>query len=120
MTSYDQDYGPPVTGDLPLMGRVARPRGRLVIPSIEAMRAYPPGKPWRQVASELGLPDSEVLLLAANENLHGCSPRAREAAARALAEAHLYPDGNATELKAALAAKLGVDVGRLVDRKSVV
>jgi histidinol-phosphate aminotransferase len=114
MTSYDQDYGPPVTGDLPLMGRVARPRGRLVIPSIEAMRAYPPGKPWRQVAAELGLPDNEVLLLAANENLHGCSPRAREAAARALAEAHLYPDGNATELKAALAAKLGVDVGRLV------
>lgn len=114
MTSYDQDYGPPVTGDLPLMGRVSRPRGRLVIPSIEAMRAYPPGKPWRQVAAELGLPDSEVLLLAANENLHGCSPRAREAATRALAEAHLYPDGNATELKAALAAKLGVDVGRLV------
>ncbi len=115
MTSYDQDYGQPVTGDLPpALHAAMRHRARLVSPSIEAMRAYPPGKPWRHVAAELGLPESELLLLAANENMHGASPRALEAAQRALADAHLYPDGNATDLKAALARKLDVDPRRLV------
>lgn len=115
MTSYDQDYGQPVTGDLPPSLQAGlRHRGRLVSPAIDAMRASPPGKPWRQLASELGIPESEILLLAANENLHGSSPRALEAARAALADAHLYPDGSATELKAALAAKLGVAAGRLV------
>jgi histidinol-phosphate aminotransferase len=46
--------------------------------------------------------------LSANENPLGPSPRAVEAVARCLGSIHRYPDDTATELKAALAARLGV------------
>ena len=46
--------------------------------------------------------------LSANENPLGASPRALEAVARHLGGIHRYPDDDGTELKAALAAKLGV------------
>lgn len=115
MTSYDQDYGQPLTGDIPSPFRPAMPgHGRLVSPSIDSMRAYPPGKPWRALAAELGIPPEELLLLAANENVLGPSERAVAAAQGALAGAHLYPDGASTELKDALAQKLGVDAARIV------
>jgi len=115
MTSYDQDYGVPVTGDLPPALHAATMRkSRLVLPSIEAMRAYPPGKPWRHVAKELGISEQEILLLAANENVLGPSPHAVAAATKMLAEAHLYPDGNCTVLKEAIAKKINVDAARLV------
>lgn len=118
MTSYDQDYGQPQTADLTTGARVREPSlpplTRLVTPSIEALRAYPPGRPWRQVSRDLGIPESELLMLAANENVLGPSPRAVQAAERVLREAHLYPDGACHELKAALAIKLGVRPERLV------
>jgi histidinol-phosphate aminotransferase len=110
MTSYDQDYGPPVSSDAHRLPSI----GRLVSPSIESLRAYPPGRPWRALAHELGIPESELLMLAANENVLGPSPKALEAAKRVLSEVNLYPDGAAHELKAKLAAKLSVDPARLV------
>src|ERR1700754_470409 len=49
-----------------------------------------------------------MILLAANENPLGMPDSARRAAAAALEGAGTYPDSNGTELKAALAARLGV------------
>lgn len=80
----------------------------LVTPEIAALAPYAPGRPWRQVAKELGLPESELLQLAANENALGPSAKAVEAAGRALGEAHLYPDGGFTALREALAKRHGV------------
>src|SRR5688500_1046715 len=101
MTSYDQDYGQPQPGDQADLANGAQlPSGRLVIPLIAALRAYPPGRPWLAVAEELGFAESELLMLAANENVLGPSPSAIEAAKRALGEVNLYPDGGAFEIKA--------------------
>lgn len=52
--------------------------------------------------------------LSANENPLGASPRALEAVARHLGGIHRYPDDDGTELKAALAAKLGVGSQNLI------
>lgn len=117
MTTYDQDYGRPITVEeaKKVLALAGYDRGAgLVSASIEAMRAYPPGRPWRDLAKDLGIPEHELLLLAANENVLGPSPKAVDAAARALKESHLYPDGGSNELKAALSKKLGVAKETLV------
>ncbi len=49
-----------------------------------------------------------MILLAANENPRGMPPKARDAVAAALAAAGAYPDPDGAALKAALAARLGV------------
>ncbi len=73
----------------------------LVTPAIEALRPYQGGKPIEELARERGL--SHIVKLASNENPLGPSPKALEAAARALHEAHRYPDGTAFRLRSALA-----------------
>lgn len=88
--------------------QLAGPHASLVTPEIAAMAPYKPGKPWRDVAEELGLPPGDIKLLAANENVLGPSPKAVEAATAALADANWYPDGGFTRLRAALAARHGV------------
>ena len=55
---------------------------------------------------DLGLLDA--IKLASNENPLGPSPLAVEAAHKALAEVNRYPDGQATDLRRALSAHLGV------------
>lgn len=50
----------------------------------------------------------ETIQLANNENPLGASPKAIAAARQALAESHLYPDGDCHELKTALAHFLSV------------
>lgn len=118
MTSYDQDYGqppPPELGRAELSRALATPpRVPLVGPHIESLKAYPPGRPWRDLASELGFSPEHMLLLAANENVLGPSPKAVAAAAASLGEAHLYPDGGGTYLKAALAERLSVPTSSLI------
>lgn len=52
-----------------------------------------------------------MILLASNENPLGMPLAAQRAAAAALQGAGAYPDANGTELKAALAAQLGVPAG---------
>jgi len=73
---------------------------------------YDPGKPLEQLAAELGV--GELARLSANENPLGPSPRVVEAVAREAARVHLYPDGGATALRAALARRLGVTPGELL------
>jgi histidinol-phosphate aminotransferase len=89
-------------------GRLAAHDPTLVSADIAALTPYKAGAPWRLVAKELGVPEDELLMLAANENVLGPSPKAMEAIAKAASEANLYPDGGAQLLRAALARKLAV------------
>lgn len=73
---------------------------------------YIPGKPIEQLLREKGL--ASAVKLASNENPYGPSPKAIEAIRQAAAGVHLYPDGDGTALKAALAAHHGVEVGRIL------
>jgi histidinol-phosphate aminotransferase len=80
----------------------------LVSQDIAQLTPYRAGKPWRELAAELGIAEDALLMLAANENVLGPSEKAIAAARIAVAEANLYPDGAATYLRAALAEKHGV------------
>src|SRR5690349_1783549 len=82
----------------------------LVSPSIASLTPYVPGKPIEEVERELGI--SNAVKLASNENPFGPSPRALEAAAEALKQAHRYPDGYL--LRQALATRHGVPMDELV------
>lgn len=76
--------------------------------------SYQPGRPIEEVARELGLPASEIIKVASNENPLGPSPAALAAMQRVLANLNLYPDGNAFYLKQKLAAKLDVQPANLI------
>ena len=78
-----------------------------VVPGVQALTPYVPGKPISELQRELGL--TQIVKLASNENPLGPSPRALEAARHSLNEIHLYPDGGGFELKAKLAEKLDLD-----------
>src|SRR5262249_53770921 len=84
----------------------------LVPPNIERLGPYAPGKPVEEVERELG--SAGAYKLASNENPLGPSPLGLEAAQRALAEMHHYPDGNAAALRSALAARHQVEVDEIV------
>src|SRR6266508_514001 len=79
----------------------------LVPPYVASLTPYVPGKPIEEVEREYGV--TKVAKLASNENALAPSPRAVEAARAAAAKVSLYPDGAAFLLRAALAAKLGVE-----------
>jgi histidinol-phosphate aminotransferase len=81
-------------------------------PHLEGLDRFEPGRPIDEVKRELGLTD--VVKLASNENPIGPSPRAVEAAQAALAGVNRYPDPQATELRAALSARLGVPVSHVL------
>jgi histidinol-phosphate aminotransferase len=75
---------------------------------------YLPGKPISQVAREFGLDPNKIDKLASNENPLGPSPKAVEAAAAALREVNLYPDGSCWDLTGKVAARLQVGRDQLV------
>jgi len=79
---------------------------------LQGLDRFEPGKPIAEVRRELGLTD--VIKLASNENPLGPSPKALAAAHAALADVHRYPDPQASELRAALAARLGVPVSHVL------
>ena len=81
-------------------------------PGIETMVAYQGGKPIEEVKRELGI--SDIIKLASNENPLGPSPLAMRAIEESSKQVHLYPDGNAYYLKAALAKHLGVNEDYLI------
>ncbi|WP_235720855.1 histidinol-phosphate transaminase [Magnetospirillum molischianum] len=57
---------------------------------------------------------SRVIKLSSNEGALGPSPKAMEALAALAPEIHRYPDGGATELRAAIAARFGFAADRIV------
>src|SRR5882762_977160 len=83
-------------------------------PSLATLPVYQPGRPIEEVARELGLPATEIIKLASNENPLGPSPAALAVMEKALQQLHLYPDGNAYYLKEKLAERLGVEPRNLI------
>lgn len=86
----------------------------LAKPSVLSQPVYEPGKPIEYVARELGLDPASIVKLASNENPFGPSPRAVEAATRALEQGALYPDGGCYELRQRLAAFHGLGADQFV------
>jgi histidinol-phosphate aminotransferase len=72
---------------------------------IQGLPAYVPGKPVEEVEQDLKI---HAVKLASNENPLGPSPKAMEAARRALGEANWYPDGGSKRLREVLAARNNV------------
>jgi len=72
---------------------------------IQGLPAYVAGKPVEEVEQELKI---HAVKLASNENPLGPSPKAMEAARRALGDANWYPDGGSKRLREVLAARFGV------------
>jgi histidinol-phosphate aminotransferase len=83
-------------------------------PALKNLPVYQPGRPIEEVAREFGLPASDFIKLASNENPFGPSPLALAAMEKTLKQVHLYPDGNAFYLKRKLAEKLGVETGNII------
>lgn len=69
---------------------------------VQRLAPYIPGKTMRAARRESGM---EVIKMASNENPLGPSPLAMEAIRRAAGEVNLYPDNDASELRAALASR---------------
>jgi histidinol-phosphate aminotransferase len=57
---------------------------------------------------------TKIIKLSSNEGALGPSPKAMEAYRKACETLHRYPDGGATELRAALAKRFGLDAERIV------
>lgn len=75
---------------------------------------YMPGKPIEETAREIGMDADDIIKLASNENPLGPSPKAVEAMGKALAKAHIYPDGAAFELCSRLGAEHNVTWEQIV------
>lgn len=84
----------------------------IVSQGIKGLVPYRPGKPIEDLERELGIRDT--IKIASNENPVGPSPKAVEAAQKALPNLHRYPDGNATALKDRLSKHLGVKPANLI------
>jgi histidinol-phosphate aminotransferase len=82
----------------------ARPVPR---PGVLEIEAYVPGK-----SGAAGV--SKIHKLSSNETPLGPSQRAMEAVKRSASELAFYPDGAATKLREAIAAKYGLDPARIV------
>ncbi len=83
-------------------------------PALKDLPVYQPGRPIEEVARELNLPADGIIKLASNENPLGPSPAALAAMQKAVANLHLYPDGNAFYLKQKLAEKLDLNPANLI------
>lgn len=81
-------------------------------PALDRIIPYEAGPPLEALARQLGM--TELVKLSANEHPTGPSPRVVEAIAREAPRVHLYPDGSSTALRAALAARLGVDTTQIL------
>jgi histidinol-phosphate aminotransferase len=80
--------------------------GPVAKPGILGITAYAPGKS--------GAKGAKVFKLSSNESPLGASPKAMAAFAGGAASLALYPDGSATALRGALAARYGLAADRLI------
>ncbi|MFL6653786.1 MAG: aminotransferase class I/II-fold pyridoxal phosphate-dependent enzyme [Sulfurifustis sp.] len=83
----------------------------LVLPGVQSIQPYQPGKPLSELEREYGI--RNAIKLASNENPLGASARAVEAARAALADMGRYPDGGGFALKRALSERLSVSADQI-------
>lgn len=84
---------------------------QLAVSGVQKLQPYQPGKPIEELERELGV--TNILKLASNENPLGSSPKVQAALANPLKTLELYPDGSGYQLKAALAAKVGLQTSQI-------
>lgn len=83
-------------------------RKQLARESVISIKPYEPGKPIEEVARELGMPESDIVKMASNENPLGPSPLGVQAIKECADRVNLYPDGSCYHLKRDLAEHLDV------------
>lgn len=76
------------------------------------LNPYEPGKPIEEVKREYGL--DQVVKLASNENPYGQSAKVREKLTQLNIDYAIYPNGNATDLRSAVASFLNVKPTQLI------
>ncbi|HET6655691.1 MAG TPA: histidinol-phosphate transaminase [Gammaproteobacteria bacterium] len=84
---------------------------QLAVPGVRELKPYEPGKPIGEVQREYGL--TEVVKLASNESPLGPSSKVTAAIQAQLDELAIYPDGNAYDLKQALASHWAVSTDQI-------
>jgi len=82
----------------------------LATPGVAGLLPYQPGKPVEELERELGI--SNIIKLASNENPLGPGAKAKQAILIA-SELSRYPDGNARNLKKALAKRHSVNTDQI-------
>ncbi len=85
---------------------------RHIVPGVEMLGSYQPGKSPQEVLHEFGVHDA--IKLASNENSLGPSSSAIEAFKQASHELARYPDGHACGLREALAVHYGIERERIL------
>ncbi len=83
----------------------------LATKGVQTLSPYQAGKPIDELQREYGV--SDIIKLASNENPLGPSDKVISAIQSELAELSRYPDGNAFELKKALANKHSVNINQI-------
>jgi len=86
----------------------------LVKKSVLTQPVYEPGRPIDLVARELGLDPAAIDKLASNENPLGPSPKALEAARKALDDVRLYPENDCYYLREKLADRRELKTDQLI------
>jgi histidinol-phosphate aminotransferase len=90
---------------------INRSAADLVPDFIREISPYVPGKPIEEVERQL---KTHAIKLASNENPLGPSPRAVEAAKKALLGSNRYPDGGGFYLREALSKKHNISAGNII------
>ena len=80
--------------------------------NIEAISAYKPGKPVKEVERELGI--KNCIKLASNENAWGFSPKVKEAMEQAIKCANIYPDGASFYLRQKIAQFHNIPIENII------
>ena len=85
----------------------------LIRPDIAGLKPYASVAPLAVLAERLGIPESQLVKLDANENPYGPTPRVLEALG-SYPHFAIYPDPDQTRLREAIAAYIGQPAGRII------